>query len=121
MYMPGRQIMSNSHPVYFGGSRHLAQEHPTHAILKAVTRSVLRSGCAAHVGCQAGADQSVIWSAIGSPLFVFVFAVAPTLAQAPAVVERAFHAGASVTLAAGGLEEIPVKARYLLRSNREIK
>lgn len=103
-------------PVYLGGSRNLEPNHPAYAIAQAVTRSIIRSGVPIHVGCQRGADQAVIWSAMFAPSFLFVFAVAPTLAEAPAVIERAHHAGAAVTLAAGGSEQVSIKARYLRRS-----
>lgn len=101
--------------VYFGGSRHLEPTHPVHAVAQAVARSVIRSGVPIHVGCQRGADQAVIWASLFAPSYLFVFAVAPTLAEAPAVIERAHHAGAAVTLSAGG-ESAPIKARYLRRS-----
>ena len=105
-----------SHSVYMGGSRHLSQDHPVYGHIAPVLRSVLASGCAVHVGCQSGADQTILLNGLRAPLSLFVFAVAASLESAPAFVERAFHAGASVTLAAGGSESTPIKARYLLRS-----
>lgn len=101
--------------IYFGGSRHLSPTSPTHALIAPVVRAVLASGCSIHVGCQAGADQTVLINALRAPSALSVFAVAPTLATAPAFVERAYHAGANVTLSAGGTTA-PEKARYLLRS-----
>lgn len=110
-----------SQSVYFGGSRHLSPTNSaTYALIAPVVKSVIRSGCFVHVGCQSGADQAVIWSAISSPSSLRIFAVAPTLASAPAVIERAHHAGASVTLAAGTTTAI-IKAQYLLRSKSAFK
>lgn len=95
--------------VYFGGSRH----NQAFQNLPQVVAAVIASGHAVHVGCQFGADQQVIKSAPYSSLFVF--AVAPTLAQSPAHVQQAAQAGASVTLSAGG-NGASISARYLLRS-----
>lgn len=100
--------------VYIGGTRSI--HYPSVLPVAPLVRAVFRSGCGIHVGCQTGIDQSVVFYGLLCPSSLFVFAVAPTLAEAPAQVERAFHAGASVTLAAGGDPSIPLKARYLLRS-----
>lgn len=116
--------MSNSiTPVYFGGSRDLEPNHPAYAVMRAVTWSVIQSGVKIHVGCQSGVDQGVIWSGLFSPSSLVVFAVAHALANTPAVIERAFHAGASLALSAGNPEqkEIPFKARFLLRSKAAFK
>lgn len=104
---------SPSHSVYIGGTRGF---YPSCLPIAPVVRAVLASGCSIHVGCQSGVDQSVVFMGLLSPLSLVVFAVAPSLALAPAHVERAYHAGAQVVLSAGGNEEIPLKARYLLRS-----
>jgi hypothetical protein len=104
-----------SHSVYFGGSRHLSQDHPVYNHIAPVVLAVMRSGCSVHVGCQSGADQTVLLNALRDPSRLSVFAVAPTIATAPPFVERAFHAGASVTLAAG-TTTAHIKAQYLLRS-----
>ncbi len=110
-------------PVYLGGSRNLEPDHPVYSVLRSVTRAVIQSGVSIHVGCQSGADQGVIWAGLFSPSSLVVFAVAHTLATTPATVERAFHAGASLTLSAGNPEqkEIPFKARFLLRSKAAFK
>lgn len=101
--------------VYFGGSRHLSQDHPVYNHIAPVVLAVMRSGCSVHVGCQSGADQAVLLNALRNPQHLSVFAVAPTIATAPPFVERAFHAGASITLAAG-TTTAHIKAKYLLRS-----
>jgi hypothetical protein len=116
--------MANSiTPVYLGGSRELEPNHPVYSVLRSVTRAVIQSGVPIHVGCQSGADQAVIWSALFAPSFLFVFAVAHTLETTPATVERSFHAGASLTLSAGNPEQkvASFKARFLLRSKAAAK
>jgi len=102
--------------VYFGGSRHLEPSHPVYSVLRSVVRQVIMSGCKVHVGCQSGADQGTIWLGLFSPSSLVVFAVGPSFELVSPVIERAHHAGASVTLAAGGPQSVPLKARYLLRS-----
>lgn len=104
--------------VYIGGTRSLEPSHPAYSVLRSFSRAVVQSGCLIHVGCQQGADQAVIWSNIHTPSFLVVFAVAHTLEQTPPVLERAFHAGASLTLSAGNTSQTitNIKARFLLRS-----
>lgn len=98
--------------IYFGGTRgYFSCSLP----LGGVVREVIGSGYAIHVGCQSGVDQATVSYSLLRPSSLFVFAVAPTPAQAPLLVVRALHAGASVTFAAGGTVA-PLKARYLLRS-----
>lgn len=105
--------------VYFGGSRSLSQKWQ--ALVGSVVQSVVSSGQSVQVGCQSGADQQVIHSAcllphpFNSPrLFLVVFAVAPSLALSPRLVQWAVTRGVSVRFSAGG--SAPIKARYLLRS-----
>jgi len=99
--------------VYFGGSRNLPQS----ALVGKVVQAVAQSGASVHVGCQFGADQQVVtFAACFYPLSLVVFAVAPSLAQAPGQVQAASSAGARVVLAAGGGAQVPIRARYLLRS-----
>jgi hypothetical protein len=103
-------IMSS---VYFGGSRNLPQSK----LVPQVVQAVISSGSSVHVGCQFGADEQVaLFAAFRHCLSLVVFAVSPVLAQAPAHVQRCARAGAQVVLAAGGSAQVPVKARYLLRS-----
>ena len=97
--------------VYFGGSRNL----PVSPLIPQVVRSVIRSGCAVHVGCQFGADAQIMQAASIAPSFLIVFALAPSITTTPPHVQRAAALGASVTLAAGG-RSAPMRARYLLRS-----
>lgn len=103
--------------VYFGGSRHLVSPSPI--IGQVVSRVIGRGGCV-HVGCQRGADQQVsqvaaAWQSLLISSSLVVFAVAPSLAVAPAHVQSASARGARVVLGAGG-SSAPMPARYLLRS-----
>lgn len=99
--------------VYFGGSRKFNQVYTRVA---SVVSAVVASGQSVHVGCQYGADQAVIKSALsycfGS---VHVFAVASSIATAPAHVQFAANHAVKVTFSAGG-SSAPIPARYLLRS-----
>jgi len=71
-------------------------------------------GHSVHVGCQSGADQSVI-SAAQSYLPLHVFVVNPK-ATAPAHVLGAVSAGQAVGHFCAGGTSAPIHARYLLRS-----
>lgn len=104
--------MSN---IYFGGSRH--PQNINHSQIAAVVAAVVASGQAVHVGCQAGADQAVIQTAINTfyPSLLSVFLVAAHHSQAPSHTMHAAAKGARVTFAAGGTTA-PMKARFLLRS-----
>lgn len=96
--------------IYFGGSRHFSPCEESIAVL----RAVVLSGQSVHVGCQKGADQSVV-SYVGffSPSSLVVFAVAPSCATAPLWVRQAPQK--QVRYSAGG-SSAPMPARYLLRS-----
>ena len=99
--------------VYFGGSRSLSPA----ASIPLVVRAVLAAGQSIHVGCQSGADQQVIQSAMSVPCkasFLVVFAQAPQ-AGAPSHVLAAKRAGHLVHFQAGGAVA-PVPAQFLLRS-----
>ncbi len=98
--------------IYFGGSRSLPRSYP---ILGAVVRAVQASGQQVHVGCQLGADRMVTLVALAQASSLVVFAVAPTLPQAPWHVQQAAARGARVVLGAGG-SSAPMPARFLLRS-----
>jgi hypothetical protein len=104
--------MSNTQAFYFGGSRHPQNINP--AQISAVVSAVIASGSRVHVGCQFGADQAVINSALRVSCFLSVFAVAPFHAI-PAHVHQCLNTQASVTVSAGGTTA-PIHARYLLRS-----
>ena len=97
--------------VYFGGSRHLPQSR----VVAQVVQAVINSGCSVHVGCQSGADQQVVQTAMRAPSFLVVFAV-EALQAAPEHVQRAGRLGAQVVPLAGGSESVHIKARFLLRS-----
>jgi len=97
--------------VYFGGSRFLSSPSP---LLAQVVAAVFKSGQSIHVGCQRGADAQVLFSCPRASSLV-VFAVAPSLAKAPAHVKRVWLADARVVFSAGGFSAL-IKARYLLRS-----
>jgi len=101
--------------VYFGGSRHPQNINP--AQIAAVVAAVLASGESIHVGCQFGADQAVIQTAINAfyPSLLSVFLVAAHHSQAPSHTMHAAAKGARITYSAGGTAA-PIKARYLLRS-----
>lgn len=105
------KVKMSSSAVYFGGSRHLGRAY----IVQQVVRAVIQSGCSVHVGCQSGADQQVVQEAISAPSSLVVFAV-QSLGGAPKHVRRAARAGAQVIQQAGGGQEVPINARYLLRS-----
>lgn len=104
--------------VYFGGSRN----NQVFQNLPQVVAAVIQSGQAVHVGCQFGADQAIIKTAILQPhpfnspsSFLFVFAVAPSLASSPAHVQVAETRQVTIKFSAGG-QSAPEPARYLLRS-----
>lgn len=101
--------MSN---IYFGGSRHFS--NIDHDQIRRVVRMVAAFGHSVHVGCQSGADQSVI-SAAQSYLPLHVFVVNPK-ATAPAHVLGAVSAGQAVGHFCAGGTSAPIHARYLLRS-----
>jgi hypothetical protein len=96
--------------VYFGGSRHFSPSD----LSVSVVRAVVLSGAVVHVGCQSGADQSVV-SYVGffAPSQLRAFAVASCKAQAPRHIQQAPQK--QVTYSAGGTSA-PLHARYLLRS-----
>jgi len=96
--------------IYFGGSRHFT---PTDQSVS-VVRAVVLSGAIIHVGCQKGADQSVL-SYVGffAPSQLQAFAVAPNRAAAPLHVQQAPQK--QITYSAGG-NTAPMPARFLLRS-----
>ena len=97
--------------IYFGGSRNFNPSEQSIAVL----RAVILSGCSVHVGCQSGADQSVV-SYVGffAPSSLSVFAVAPSKAQAPRHIQQ-IPISAHIVYSAGG-DSAPMPARYLLRS-----
>lgn len=100
--------------VYFGGSRSLSNQW--FSCIGQVVSSVIASGQSIHVGCQLGADLMVSVVASGqAPSSLVVFAVSPSLAQAPHHVRNAHTCGSRVVLGAGG-QSAPVPARFLLRS-----
>jgi len=103
--------MSNSQAVYFGGSRHF---NPTDQSVS-IVRAVVLSGAVIHVGCQSGADQSVL-SYVGffAPSQLKAFAVATCKAEAPRHIQQAPQS--QITYSAGGNTSIHINARYLLRS-----
>lgn len=96
--------------IYLGGSRHFCPSDQSVSVI----RAVVLSGAVVHVGCQSGADQSVV-SYVGffAPSQLRAFAVASCKAQAPRHIQQAPQS--QVTFSAGGTSA-PIKARYLLRS-----
>lgn len=101
--------MSNP-AIYFGGSRHFSPSEQSIAVI----RAIVLSNAVIHVGCQAGADQSIV-SYVGffAPSQLRVFAVAPNKAEAPRHIQQTQQN--TVTYSAGGTSA-PMPARYLLRS-----
>lgn len=100
--------------IYFGGSRNLSKS----PVLFQIVQACIIEENHINVGCQYGADQQIITAALCSPhgeSFLSVFAVAPTLAQAPAHVREIAHGESKIFLSAGGTVA-PMPARYLLRS-----
>lgn len=107
--------------IYFGGSRHSQNINPSQ--IAQVVGAVVSAGHSVHVGCQLGADQSVVSlfqdlqnSRFSSNLHIFavaasLFSLSPTQRH----ISLAYHLGASVTFSAGGTSA-PMPARYLLRS-----
>lgn len=102
--------MKTNQKIYFGGSRHFT---PTDQSVS-IVRAVVLSGAIIHVGCQAGADQSVL-SYVGffAPSQLQAFAVAPNRAAAPLHIQQAPQN--QVTYSAG-TQAAHIPARYLLRS-----
>ena len=98
--------------VYMGGSRHPQNINPSQ--IAAVVAAVVAAGQYINVGCQFGADQTVINSWLHTPrpslcgLHVFTVGKNPPAAYRPVL-------GAQITYTAGGTTA-PIKARYLLRS-----
>lgn len=96
--------------IYFGGSRSQPITQENHI---AVIRAVALSGQSVHVGCQFGADQSVVsYFGMFAPSSLVVFAVAPNKATAPRHVQQS---SGKIIFSAGG-SVAPMPARYLLRS-----
>lgn len=98
--------------IYFGGSRSQSITQENHI---SVLRAVANSGASVHVGCQFGADQSVVsYFSMFAPSSLSVFAVAPSPAKAPRHVQQVAQS-VRVVFGAGG-SSAPMPARYLLRS-----
>lgn len=101
--------------IYFGGSRSQSISQESHL---AVLRAVALSGQSVHVGCQLGADQSIVnYFSFFAPSSLVVFAVAPEPKQAPVHIAKIAYWQKSIKIvfSAGGTSA-PIKARYLLRS-----
>lgn len=96
--------------IYFGGSRHFSPTEQSVSFM----REIVLSNTSVHVGCQRGADQTIV-SYVGffAPSSLFVFAVAPNQASAPLWVKQAPQK--QVKYSAGGTST-PMPARFLLRS-----
>ena len=99
--------------IYFGGSRNLSGHWLP--LVALVVERVVASGQSVHVGCQQGADQSVVsYFGMFAPSSLWVFAVAPNLATAPRHLQQVYKSS-RIVYSAGGLSA-PMPARFLLRS-----
>lgn len=99
--------------IYFGGSRHQQNINPSQ--IAAVVAAVVASGASVHVGCQAGADQAVLFN-LPPAGWHRVFTVHPLHAYPfNHHIPAAYRAGHHIKFQAGGFS-IPMPARYLLRS-----